>query len=107
MIRRYYCLLILLLPMLVFAQPQGPDTSWVYHWGLNTTWDYLKQVRQTPDGGCVWTGYKINDVQPFGRSTVLEKLNRNGRVQWTQEYSDEDRMSGSAVLPTDRGYVFC
>ena len=97
-------ILLLLLPLTVFSQPQAPDTLWTRTYGGSEN-DFGRSVKQTEDGGYIIAGL----TESYGAGSYdiyLIKTDSNGNEIWSQTYGGHDYDYGNSVLQTtDGGYV--
>ncbi|HNM30908.1 MAG TPA: MopE-related protein [Chitinophagales bacterium] len=94
----------------VGAFSQGLEKIWGKSIGGSDN-DYLKQIKQTRDGGCVICGYSYSDdfdIPENKGSTdfLLIKMNSSGDIEWIQTYggSSIDRCYGVDTT-LDGGYI--
>lgn len=87
------------------------DTLWTRKFGGTTIdWAIAKSVRQTDDGGFIFSG---NIVEPGGlnfdlTNLYLVKVDSSGNEIWSREYDEVRFENGECVQQTgDGGYVVC
>lgn len=69
--------------------------------------NFCHDIKATPDGGCVVTGY-YEDFPPFNSSAFLFKLDSTGALQWAKKYSElpmGNFTSGSEIDVLADGYM--
>ena len=80
------------------------DTTWTKAFG-GTVDDMPYQVRQTSDGGYVFTGY-TNSFGAGAQDVMLGKVNSSGVLQWIKTYGGTGMDQGQSVQQTsDGGYI--
>ncbi|MBL7923141.1 MAG: T9SS type A sorting domain-containing protein [Bacteroidia bacterium] len=85
----------------------GGNTLWANTYSGGNNNNFGRQVKATPDRGCVFTGY-FEDLQPFLSYTVLIKLDSSGAVQWARRYTPlpgGNFCSGSEMILLPDGYL--
>jgi len=87
-VRAILVLLILALPLGVWAQPQAPDTVWTRFMGANGSGGSCKDVQPTADGGFV-------GLVEWLYTPCLIKLDAGGDTLWCASYSNETMRYGS------------
>ena len=79
----------------------------------SSTDDQGYDIRQTPDGGFIVTGYSSSndgDVSGNhgGEDVWVVKLNNTGTIQWQKSFGGSENDEGYSVqLTTDGGYIIC
>ncbi len=96
-------LLVLILPVLTFAQ-SPPDSLWSRTYG-GSVFDYCHSVQQTADGGYFLGGY----TESFRRGAVgfwLVKTDTSGTEEWSRTFGGSSyNRCYSVQLTTDGGYI--
>jgi hypothetical protein len=84
MIRGYYGLLILMMPMIVFGQPQGPDTLWTeyYH---SAYLEIPRSYAVTSDNGYVICG-RSDSIPDYLENGFIRKTDSWGNEEWLRRF---------------------
>lgn len=80
---------------------------WSYVYTGGNSYNFCHDIKSTPDGGCVVTGY-YEDFPPFSSYAFLMKLDANGVLQWAKKYNElptGNFTSGSEVDVLADGYL--
>ena len=89
---------------LLIKTDRSGNVQWSKTYG-DTMYEWASSVRQTPDGGYVFTGYKGSRVTST-RQVYVVKTNAAGDTQWTRAYGGAAEDRGYCVeLTGDGGYV--
>ncbi|MBK7752467.1 MAG: T9SS type A sorting domain-containing protein [Flavobacteriales bacterium] len=86
------------------------DMEWQHPYGGSGN-DYGNDIRNTPDGGYVFTGYTASNNGDVGTylgvyDMWVVKLDSAGQIEWEHSYGGSDGDQGQAIEQTvDGGYV--
>ena len=89
---------------LLIKTDRSGNPQWSKTYG-DTLYEWASSVRQTPDGGYVFTGYK-GSRRTDTRQVYVVKTNTTGDTEWTRTYGGASEDRGFCVeLTGDGGYV--
>ena len=90
--------------ILLIKTDANGNLDWTHNFGGLYS-DEGRAVRQTPDGGFIFTGWTRTGATA-GKSIMLIKTDASGQMEWSRTYSDYDEQEIRSIeLTSDGGYI--